>query len=128
MMIRRFIERSLGNPTDPIKESQQYEFKTSFFQRRSNQIAANWILNMDIKSIPPKNLVDGITGYYAHGHQMTLGLVEIKKGSRLPEHQHIHEQITYIIEGELDMTIDGSLCELKPGMYYVIPSNTPHSA
>jgi len=43
-------------------------------------------------------------------------------------HQHIHEQITYIIEGQLDMVIDGQPCLLTAGMYHVIPSNTPHSA
>jgi quercetin dioxygenase-like cupin family protein len=43
-------------------------------------------------------------------------------------HQHIHEQITYIIEGQLDMVIDNVPCSLTPGMYHVIPSGTPHSA
>ena len=81
-----------------------------------------------IKNITPKELVAGITGYYAHGSQMTLGYVEIKAGSNLPAHHHIHEQITYIIEGQLDMTIGGEFCPLKVGMYHIIPSNKPHSA
>ena len=46
----------------------------------------------------------------------------------MPEHRHINEQITYIIEGQLDMTIGGKFCPLTAGMYYVIPSNVPHSA
>jgi len=58
-----------------------------------------------IKDLPSKQLVDGITGYYAHGTNMTFGFVEIKAGSDLPPHQHEHEQITYIIEGQLDMLI-----------------------
>ncbi|MEP7376169.1 MAG: cupin domain-containing protein [Chitinophagaceae bacterium] len=81
-----------------------------------------------IKNIIPKKLVVGITGYYAHGSSMTLGYVEIKAGSNLPEHHHVHEQITYIIEGQLDMVIGGKPCSLTAGMYHVIPSNTPHSA
>jgi len=81
-----------------------------------------------IKNLPPKELVPGITGYYAHGTNMTFGYVEIKAGSDLPEHHHIHEQITYIIEGQLDMVIGKKPCSLTAGMYYVIPSNTPHSA
>jgi quercetin dioxygenase-like cupin family protein len=81
-----------------------------------------------IKNIKPKELVPGITGYYAHGDSLTFGYVELKAGSTVPMHQHIHEQITYIIEGELDMVINGQSCLLTTGMHHVIPSNTPHSA
>lgn len=81
-----------------------------------------------IKDIKAKDLAPGLTGYYAHGTNMTLGLVEIKAGSNLPLHHHPHEQITYILEGQLDMTIGSEYCPLTAGMYYVIPSNVPHSA
>ena len=82
----------------------------------------------NILDIPGKNLVPGIIGRYAHGTNMTFGFVEIQKGSDLPLHQHVHEQITYILEGELEMNIGEERYTLKPGMYHVIPSNTPHSA
>lgn len=81
-----------------------------------------------IKNLAPKELASGLTGYYAHGINMTLGYVEIKAGSNLPEHNHMHEQITYIIEGQLDMMIGGEPCSLTAGMYYVIPSNVSHGA
>jgi quercetin dioxygenase-like cupin family protein len=81
-----------------------------------------------IKDIPPKELVPGITGYYAHGKDLTLGYVEIKAGSHLPQHHHAHEQITYILDGQLDMVIGGKPYSLKAGMYHVIPSNVPHGA
>jgi quercetin dioxygenase-like cupin family protein len=81
-----------------------------------------------IKDIKPKELVPGITGYYAHGDKHTLGLVELKAGSIVPEHHHVHEQITYILEGQLDMTMGGKSFSLTPGTYNVIPSNTRHSA
>ncbi len=81
-----------------------------------------------LKDITPKDLAPGLTGYYAHGSSMTLGLVEIKAGSNLPLHHHVHEQITYILEGQLDMMIGGKACSLSAGMYHVIPSNVPHGA
>ena len=81
-----------------------------------------------IKDIKPKELVPGVTGYYAHGDKHTLGLVELKAGTIVPEHHHMHEQITYILEGQLDMMIGGESYSLTPGMCHVIPSNTPHSA
>ena len=43
-------------------------------------------------------------------------------------HSHISEQITYIIEGQLDMMIDGVAYSLTDGMYHVINANVPHSA
>jgi len=52
-----------------------------------------------IKNINPKELAPGITGYYAHGDKLTFGYIELKKGSSVPMHSHINEQITYIIEG-----------------------------
>ena len=81
-----------------------------------------------IKDIIPRELVAGFTGRYVHGKNLTLGYVEITAGNQLPEHHHVHEQITFIIEGQLDMTIGGKPCSLTAGMYYVIPSNVPHSA
>ena len=92
----------------------------------NRQLAIN---NMQqIKNIKAKELVPGITGYYAHGTNMSFGYVELKKGASIPGHKHVHEQITFIIEGQLEMVIGGEPCTLNPGMYYVIPSNTPHSA
>ena len=81
-----------------------------------------------IKNVPPKELVAGFSGHYIHGKEMTLGYVEIKAGNDLPQHHHVHEQITFIIEGQLDMVIDGKLYSLTTGMYYVIPSNVSHGA
>jgi len=81
-----------------------------------------------IKNIKPRQLMPGITGYYAHGDQLTFGYVELEKGSSVPMHQHIHEQITYILEGELDMVIGGENCLMTAGMYHVIGSNVPHAA
>lgn len=81
-----------------------------------------------LKDINPKQLMQGITGYYAHGENMTFGLVEIDEGTVMPVHQHVHEQITYCLEGQLDMEIDGVLYTLTPGSYYVIPSNVWHGA
>ena len=81
-----------------------------------------------IKEIPPKKLMPGISGHYTHGQNMTFGLVEIAAGTVMPVHQHVHEQITYCLEGQLDMEIDGVLYSLTPGSYHVIASNVWHGA
>lgn len=81
-----------------------------------------------INDISAKELIPGFLGKFLHGEKHTLAFWDIKKGSVLPEHQHIHEQITYIIEGELEMTIGGERFLLTTGMAHIIPSGIPHSA
>jgi quercetin dioxygenase-like cupin family protein len=81
-----------------------------------------------IKNIAAKQLMEGIIGHYAHGKNMSFGFVEITKGTIMPKHQHVHEQKTYIIEGQLDMNIGGVDYSLTPGSYFVIPSNVLHGA
>jgi len=83
---------------------------------------------MLLKDLPSKKLMQGITGYYAHGKNMTFGLVEIEAGTVMPLHQHVHEQITYLLEGQLDMQIGGIPHTLTAGSYHVIPSNVWHGA
>jgi quercetin dioxygenase-like cupin family protein len=81
-----------------------------------------------LDEINAKEIQPGFLGKMVHGASSTLTFWEIKKGSVLPEHHHIHEQITYCVEGELDMLIGGIPYLLTPGCVHVIPSNIPHSA
>ncbi|HRH59424.1 MAG TPA: cupin domain-containing protein [Chitinophagaceae bacterium] len=78
--------------------------------------------------VKTKEVVPGIVGHYVHGSGQTIGYIKIAKGAVLPEHSHPHEQITYIMQGEFEMTIGGEKYLFTPGCVHVIPSNTPHSA
>ena len=81
-----------------------------------------------LNDVKGKEIAPGLYGRFVHGKTMTLSFVDITKGSRLPEHSHPHEQITFIMEGELEMTIGGEKMMLTKGMVHVIPGNVPHSA
>jgi len=81
-----------------------------------------------LRDIPTQEIRPGFFGKLLHGDASTLAVWDIRKGSRLPEHHHIHEQITYVLEGELEMVIGGEKMLLTAGCVHVIPSNTPHSA
>ncbi|ULC60463.1 cupin domain-containing protein [Flaviramulus sp. BrNp1-15] len=85
-------------------------------------------MNYKIDNIPSKELAKGITGKYVHSENMTIGFVNIDKGSVLPDHSHFHEQTTQIISGKLEMTIDGKKQILEPGSITIIPSNAVHGA
>ena len=81
-----------------------------------------------LEAIATKEIRPGFFGKMVHGENGTLAFWEIKKDSVLEEHSHFHEQITYISEGELEMTIGGIEYLLTPGMVHVIPPNVKHSA
>lgn len=81
-----------------------------------------------LRDIPTQEIRPGFLGKLLHGDASTLAIWDIRKGSTLPEHQHVHEQITYILEGELEMIIGGEKMLFTAGCAQVIPSNTPHSA
>lgn len=80
-----------------------------------------------ITDIPQKELFDGFNGRFFHTESYTIAFWEIKKGSILPEHEHFHEQTTQVVQGILEMTINGELFLLEEGMIAHIPPNIIHS-
>lgn len=80
------------------------------------------------KEIPEKEIVPGFYAKFIHTAHMTIAFVRIIKGSVLPEHFHVHEQVTNVLEGELEMTMGGQTQLCTKGMSVTIPSNLPHSA
>ncbi len=81
-----------------------------------------------LNDIAAREIRPGFFGRMVHGDKSTLAFWDIKKGSVLEEHKHIHEQITHILNGELEMYIDGKKYFMTAGSVHVIPSNVPHSA
>lgn len=77
--------------------------------------------------LPEKTLFKGFHARLVHTDQMTISYLRIDAGAELPEHRHPHEQITNILEGELEMTIGGETQVCKPGMTVTIAPNVPHS-
>jgi len=73
---------------------------------------------------------DIVTGYHArfiHTDTMTLAYVDVDEGAPLPEHAHVHEQVTNLLEGRFEMMVGGERMLLEAGQAVVIPSNVPHS-
>jgi quercetin dioxygenase-like cupin family protein len=59
---------------------------------------------------------------------LMLTFFEFAPGSIVPEHKHPHEQITLVLEGELEFTLGDETNTIKAGEGVTIPSNVPHSA
>ena len=57
-----------------------------------------------------------------------LTFFEFAPDSTVPEHMHPHEQITLVLEGELEFTLGDETRIIKAGEGATIPPEVPHSA
>jgi quercetin dioxygenase-like cupin family protein len=81
----------------------------------------------NIETLPEKELMPGFKGRFIHTGSMTISYWRIASGSILPLHAHIHEQVTQVIEGTLELTVEGQTFILKPGDVLTIAPNEKHS-
>jgi quercetin dioxygenase-like cupin family protein len=58
---------------------------------------------------------------------MTFAHYEFSRGASIHEHFHAQEEVYEVIEGELELTIDGVAQVAKPGIAAIVPSNAHHS-
>jgi quercetin dioxygenase-like cupin family protein len=62
------------------------------------------------------------------GEGMTLAMHRLWPGHEVLPHSHLHEQIAYIIEGEVDFLIGEQTVRLTAGGVALIPPNVVHCA
>ena len=75
-----------------------------------------------------KQLLQGIKLKVVSGDKTMITIFEFEANAVIPSHKHPHEQITYIIEGELEFTVEYETKILRKGDGVVISSNHEHSA
>ncbi len=78
----------------------------------------------DLKKLP---LAPGISARVISAETFTVAHVTIAKDAMLPEHQHHHEQVVNVIEGEMVLTVEGKTYRLTAGQSFLLPPNMPHS-
>ena len=73
----------------------------------------------------PVEMFPGVTRRtLAYDQDLLLAEFTYEKGARAPLHRHPHEQITYVVEGRLN--IAGIPTLVEKGDSYLIPSNVEH--
>ena len=82
---------------------------------------------INLTDIEEKELVPGARVRFVHSENMTFAYWSFDAGAVLPDHSHPHEQVANIIEGELELTLDGKAVIIKPGQVVVIPGGSTHS-
>lgn len=69
----------------------------------------------------------GWYGRYFHSPSMTFAHYEFRRGSSIHEHFHPEEEVYEVIEGELEVTIDGVTQITRAGLVAIVPANARHS-
>lgn len=81
----------------------------------------------EIKDLNEKEIVPGYKGRAVHTANNTYMFWDVKAGMPMPRHNHLHEQVAHVLEGEFELTVDDVTYNLKPGMVMVIPPHVFHS-
>ncbi|MEW6322320.1 MAG: cupin domain-containing protein [Acidobacteriota bacterium] len=82
---------------------------------------------MTLATVPVREIFPGFRARVVHTGLTSQSWVEIDEGAAFPEHRHVHEQTVNVLEGTLELTVDGHQHRLEPGRVFVIPPNAPHS-
>ena len=85
------------------------------------------IARYNLYKIESKQPVDGAQVRFVHSENMTMAYWQFEAGADLPEHSHPHEQISNVMGGSFELTIDGERFDLEAGSVVVIPPNAIHS-
>src|SRR5258708_39338879 len=62
---------------------------------------------VDVSSLRVVERLPGWHGRYFHSQSMTFAHYDFVRGSSIHEHVHPQEEVCEVIEGELEVTIDG---------------------
>ena len=66
-------------------------------------------------------------GGVVEGERMLVGYIHKAKGTGSRPHSHPNEQFNYILQGTLDVEIDGQKFQAKAGSVVYVPANMEHS-
>ncbi|MGH9070452.1 MAG: cupin domain-containing protein [Acidimicrobiales bacterium] len=72
--------------------------------------------------------VPGLEFRYLLGERTMLMAVHFDPYTEAPSHVHDEEQITLVVDGELEFELDNEVRVLRPGQVAVIPANVRHAA
>lgn len=73
----------------------------------------------------------GVTRSLIHGNDLMMAIIDFEGGPWAapdPPHHHVHEQTTYVAEGEIIFYCEGEPDEhLKAGDMFFVPSDKKHT-
>ena len=81
-----------------------------------------------ITQLPKADIpIEGLTAYLSQADTHQILYMQFEKTVELGEHEHA-DQSGFILEGKIDLTVDGELRTYTKGDRYHIPAGVRHSA
>ena len=81
-----------------------------------------------IAALPEADVpLDGVRAYLSQSDQHQIIFMEFSKDATVPEHSH-ESQWSVVLEGKLDLTIEGVMRTYSKGDRMFIPKGAKHSA
>ena len=81
--------------------------------------------------IRPEEIKPGVHRHFIYTNDLMTAIIDFENGpwsEPEPPHHHVHEQTTYIAEGEIIFFCEGELDQkLKSGDLFSVPSNKKHT-
>ncbi len=81
----------------------------------------------DIATLPGFSPVAGVQMSILAGARAMVNWVRLEPNGTVPDHAHPHEQIGFVLEGEIVMTIGDETRTVGPGSAYVVPGGVQHA-
>jgi quercetin dioxygenase-like cupin family protein len=82
---------------------------------------------LNTNKLPSVEKRPGWHGRHFHSASMTFGHWEFEAGASIHEHKHPQEEVWEVIEGELEVTVDGVTAVAGPGCAAIVPPNVAHA-
>lgn len=70
--------------------------------------------------------VEGAKAWILQSKMTQLVFFEFKRGTKVPEHRHDYPQWGLVIEGKMELVVDGEPWTCKKGTEYLIPAGAKH--
>jgi len=82
---------------------------------------------IDVSSQPTGEPLPGWHDRYFASQSMSFAYYDVDAGASIHAHSHDEEEVWHIIEGSLEITIDGETGVVGAGTAAVVPPNSVHS-
>jgi quercetin dioxygenase-like cupin family protein len=83
---------------------------------------------LELSGLRELELADGVTARAVHTGNVSVAHVRLSAGAVVPEHTHYHEQVVNVVDGEMELTVNGTPMVLSQGRVMILPPLAPHSA
>ena len=80
----------------------------------------------ELSTMPVKQIWDNVIARVVQSELITMAIVELAPNSVVPAHQHVNEQLGFVIRGTVQFTVDGETRERGPGDTWRILADVPH--